>query len=46
MKYDWQISRLEERVKALEELVAHLELELKKGAIARRMRTVKANLEG
>lgn len=44
MKYDWQISRLEERVKALEELVAHLERELKKSA--RRMRTVKANLEG
>ena len=44
MKYDWQISRLEERVKALEELVAQLERELKKSA--RRMRTVKANLEG
>ena len=44
MKYDWQISRLEERVKALEELVAQLERELKKSA--RIMRTVKANLEG
>jgi hypothetical protein len=49
MKYDWQIARLEDRVKTLEELVGFLQQELesrsdlRKGFFAR-ARTVRANL--
>jgi len=33
MKYDWQISRLEDRIKDLEEIVCFLQQELEKSVV-------------
>ena len=49
MKYDWQIARLEDRVKPLEELVGFLQQELEKSKVNTgffaRAKTVRATLE-
>lgn len=50
MKYDWQIARLEDRVKTLEELLGFLQQELEKSKVNTgffaRAKTVRAELTG